>query len=72
MAISNQSTLEMRVKRLMGAAPRLGAAVVGTLIAVAVGMAVASASLSTDNKKHAIIFTQEVELCWSADPFPGN
>ena len=72
MAISNQSTLEMRVKRLMGPAPRLGAAVVGTLIAVAVGMAVASASLSTDNKKYAIISTQEVELRWSADPFPGN
>ena len=72
MAISNRSTLEMRVKRLMGPAPRLGAAVVGTLIAVAVGMAGVAASLSIDNKKHAVISTKEVELRWSANPFPGN
>ncbi len=72
MAISNPSTLEMRVKRLMGPAPRLGAAAVGTLVAVAVGLAVASASLAIDNKKHEVISTKEVELRWNANPFPGN
>lgn len=72
LAMAGNSSLESRVRRLTCPRRPQGGAGVLALIALAVISAAVLASLGTARKVEAPVSKEEVDLRWSANPFPGG
>jgi beta-lactamase regulating signal transducer with metallopeptidase domain len=72
MAMAESSSLESRVIRLIKPVRPMGSVGLISLIFLTVALAGVFASLAPERKAATPISKQEVELRWSANPFPGE
>lgn len=72
LAMAGRSSLESRVRRLVGPRKPQGGAGLLALIALSVISAGVLASLGAARQAEAVVSKGEVDLRWSANPFPGE
>ncbi len=72
MAMAVASTLESRVKRMMTPPRNDGFAALMVLVPLTLGLAGVLATFGLQTRTSAPVSAEEVELRWSANPFPGE
>lgn len=72
LAMAVASTLESRVRRLIKPRDRTGSAMLAVLITLTLAFAGALATFGPSLQEDAPVSAEEVDLRWSANPFPGE
>ena len=72
LAMAVASTLESRVRRLMKPSDPAGAAMLAVLITLTLAFAGALATFGPALHDSAPVSAEEIDMRWSADPFPGE